>query len=1254
MKLIQMVLASVLAEELNIVKMVSLHRSVAGVVLIFICINITANAKKYVCPIGFSLAFTKFKGDDPICYRRKGPEAFDDKFKDCTGNLFTTKLYNSLNFTATNLVLWTDYKSPYPGGPFVDQSFTDAVGDTPIVKEVKYDQRLGINEELCVVIDPITNLTAARCDENHYRYCFVKPYEKQSRMDKDGCEKEDYWRFYSPKATCLTALTGVGGGTVRANWRQSKDLCAKRGGALLSRGWRFANHHMLSSSTNPTFPLGIVLGDNSTIRYDTSTEEDEIPTSEWYFENKVAGVDTSLGALRDNFWYMVNNSFIFYDVICEKPIRLQPVSLNVYIDDDKLILKTNDSIDVKYIRCLSDSTTYYPKGVKVQYDDGDNAFILKPVDDGYYWCISIDSKNHVVSESNKVLFIRVKQSVLNSYAISIILDEPYKFDNLVTAKRDWEKKLEDYIYYRTRYVSVYGEFELKEGAEEKIKNFKADTERTMGSDAKDLKTINNLKIKRLYLNRKKALVHVQLNRAMMAVGPGRWDDLEVEYMKPVYFCMGFDTVPTKALGTSLDRDCRNYTCIGDFNEGVQWVTTAVEGCTTLAPMTAAVDVRVEAEVYDIIPTVRPRATTTDEPYRKGDSSSEEEYTKMPWWNTTVTPTSTEVTTPDPSEVSTVTTVNPDEIVSTVTVPYTTETISTVVPVLPTTLPPDQLIQQVLDSLESLLSQENSIPITVDDVEDTFDQVDGLLNLEDDLEIPGDFLHLLDQLGARVNLNGSEQASAVRSNIALVLADSTPENPVRGLRIAATDQEVFTQGDFEIISDEVNDTQLASNSSEAVVQLPDSIANSTRRISFVVFRTERAFRSQTYNVNSKVLSINVENLTQFEDGEVIDIHLSPLLEEPGRNQTRTCAYWHFDENGTGGDWSQEGCTFIRSTEPGMLDTCRCDHLTHFAEILAPRAIFSDRNEMALEILTIIGCIMSMFGLLMIGLTAGMFRSWRRDYSNKIWLQLCIAIFFLVTCFLIAVFARFDMYDVPCMLVGVMLHYSVLASFCWMLVAAVLSYRRLVIVFSRDASHKLLRASAFSWGAPCAIVGVLLSVNPHAYAGRFEEKSPSGSFCYPSDLALWLTVYAPIAIMLLANWTLFALIVRSVFASRRIQRHGDTNEAVRCASVSCLLVFLFGLPWIFGLFAFNIVAAYLFTLTATFQGFVLFMFFVLGNKKTRDLWLNKLKIKQTRKVPVTSSTYTHRSTGHRPGMGASLMESNSQKPRSLTSPDNSRFS
>lgn len=391
-----------------------------------------------------------------------------------------------------------------------------------------------------------------------------------------------------------------------------------------------------------------------------------------------------------------------------------------------------------------------------------------------------------------------------------------------------------------------------------------------------------------------------------------------------------------------------------------------------------------------------------------------------------------------------------------------------------------------------------------------------------------------------------------------------------------------------------------------------------------------------------------------------------LEETMRNESRSCAYWEFLEDGSGGFWSQDGCTFVRATSPGMLDTCRCDHLTHFAEVLVPRTVFSERNERVLEVLSAVGCFMSIFGLICVGVTALMFRAWRRDYSNKIWLQLCISIFILSIAFIIVIYAHFEEYNFVCMFTGIILHFSVLSSFCWMLVAAVLSYRRLVTVFTRDASHKLLRASAFAWGLPCAVVGILLSVAPHSYSGRFDEKNPSTAFCYPSGLALWLSVYGPIALMLLVNWTLFALIVRSVFASRRNHpnrvgnRHSsDRHEALRCASVSFFLVFLFGLPWLFGLFAMNIVMAYFFVLLTTFQGFVLFLFFVLGNKKTRDLWLNKLKIKQTKKIPVTSSTYTNNrsTTGNANSRGvnpAQTIEAKVSRPKSLNSSDNSRFS
>ncbi|KAI8435381.1 hypothetical protein MSG28_003699 [Choristoneura fumiferana] len=490
----------------------------------------------------------------------------------------------------------------------------------------------------------------------------------------------------------------------------------------------------------------------------------------------------------------------------------------------------------------------------------------------------------------------------------------------------------------------------------------------------------------------------------------------------------------------------------------------------------------------------------------------------------------------------------------------------------TTIPaktPEEELNQMLEGLDNLLSNESSI-VTVDNVADAFDQLDVLLETEylevpctmlyaldafggradlnpggshldvlldaEELEFPCTMLHALDALGGRADLNGSQAVTTARHNVAVVMADSAPAHPVRGLRIAANDYG-FSDDSFEIFHGDVDTNILSSDNSEAVVNLPQSLSETSRRISFVVFRSNRAFvrhdRNDQYVVNSRVISVNVENFTQMNEGEVIDIHFKPSIHNPVRNMTRACAYWHFTDNGTG-YWSQEGCSFISSAS-GLLDTCRCTHLTHFAEVLVPKAVFSEENEKALKIIS-----------------------------------------------------------------------------------------KLVLIFARDPPRKLLKASAFSWFCPLAIVTILVAVSPESYVKKFEDKVPSAAFCYPSGLSLWLSVYTPIALIVLTNWILFALIIRSVFATSKIQKHGDSSELFRRASVSCLLVFLFGLPWVFGLFAYNIVAAYLFTFTTSYQGFVLFIFFVIVNTKTRDLWLNKLHMKKKKtKAPVSSSLLTNRS-------------------------------
>ncbi|XP_052753681.1 adhesion G-protein coupled receptor G6-like [Galleria mellonella] len=519
----------------------------------------------------------------------------------------------------------------------------------------------------------------------------------------------------------------------------------------------------------------------------------------------------------------------------------------------------------------------------------------------------------------------------------------------------------------------------------------------------------------------------------------------------------------------------------------------------------------------------------------------------------------------------------------------------------TTAPPT--IEDIINDLENLLNNDSDPSIT--DVDQIFDQINDLLSIDEDVVFPTEFLRLLDELGFRIDLNGTETAALVKDNIALMMADVEDSNPVRGLSVAYREEDVFTDDAFKFLSNMKN-INLNSTMNELVVHLPESVLNSPRRISFVVFHNDRAFNNREESiVNSRVISINVYNMTQFDNGEVVNIHMKPLR-IPERDRKRSCGYWALLDDSTG-YWSQEGCTFIRSRNPVILDTCQCDHLTHFAEILIVKPVFSEQNEAILEMISIIGCSLSILGAIIILITFVLFKTWRLKFRNQIWLQLSLALLIMSICFLVVVFVKYDEYSVSCLLTGIILHFSVLTSFCWMLVTAIKAYRDLVIVFTKYIPCQMTLATIFSWGLPIIVIVTYIFKATEPYKGRFEEMTPSGSFCYPSGLDLWFSVYIPIAVILLINVILFFYTIGFVSSSIHNQNITYYEEAHKCARIGIVLVFLFGLPWIFGLFAFNIVAAYMFTVTATFQCFILFIFIICGNKETRDLWLFKLKLK-----------------------------------------------
>jgi hypothetical protein len=389
----------------------------------------------------------------------------------------------------------------------------------------------------------------------------------------------------------------------------------------------------------------------------------------------------------------------------------------------------------------------------------------------------------------------------------------------------------------------------------------------------------------------------------------------------------------------------------------------------------------------------------------------------------------------------------------------------------------------------------------------------------------------------------------------------------------------------------SEEELKSPNMDVAVLLPQSPTAQTSHISLAIFNDDRAFQNPPNKVNSRIVSITMVGAPQIQGEKYVEIRFKPLAE----TGEKKCVFWDFTLSG--GAWSAEGCELVASVA-GVHDVCRCSHLTHFAEIIMPPGTEMDPgHQKVLAIISTLGCSLSLVGVLGIFLTGAAFQQWRAQLGNKILLHLSAAVSLNMLVFLITGTGMLRS-NTACIILGVLLHYSVLASFCWMLVSAGLQFMRLVTVFgSQHIPHLLLKASLFAWGAPLLPVTVLLSVDTKIYAPH------TGGFCYPGGLAFYLALLSPVVMIVTANLTVFGMILQHIFRGSAIRRHMKSwrKLAMRQVATSVLLFFLLGLSWVFGLLAgFSTLWAYLFCITATLQGFVLFLFFLLGDKKTRHYW------------------------------------------------------
>ncbi|XP_068156989.1 adhesion G-protein coupled receptor G2-like [Drosophila tropicalis] len=363
-------------------------------------------------------------------------------------------------------------------------------------------------------------------------------------------------------------------------------------------------------------------------------------------------------------------------------------------------------------------------------------------------------------------------------------------------------------------------------------------------------------------------------------------------------------------------------------------------------------------------------------------------------------------------------------------------------------------------------------------------------------------------------------------------------------------------------------------------------------------------------HSKILSISLPGM----EGLTLPERLPFLLRNENLHQPNAgvispgsgCGYWNYKT------WLSDGVT--TSNQGNMLHdpliVCYAHHLTQFSFLLGA----SQKNVnlgseslhyKILDYITIIGCFLSLIGLLGIFVMASLFRKFRESASTKVLLHLCAA---LTLQMLLFVILNIDEWTQNlsnfngCLFLGALLHYSVLVVFIWMLIIAFLQYQRYVTVLGAQRPQRYILISSFvAWILPFLAVLSLVLVSPSLY--KPHENGSLVTICYPSGKYLLYSVILPIIVITFANGWMVGCIIYSIHgtASLSVKRQRIFQEL----KLFVLLFFLLGLTWIFGIcnyMQFGITFSYLFCLTATLQGFVLFIYFCIINKTNRKLWLS----------------------------------------------------
>jgi hypothetical protein len=392
----------------------------------------------------------------------------------------------------------------------------------------------------------------------------------------------------------------------------------------------------------------------------------------------------------------------------------------------------------------------------------------------------------------------------------------------------------------------------------------------------------------------------------------------------------------------------------------------------------------------------------------------------------------------------------------------------------------------------------------------------------------------------------------------------------------------------------NNLQIAAFVTETQLQQARRLNYPDAKLVIKLFRFDSIFNDGSNPTVSGYLA--GVHITGFEIPFVYDY--IRVLVKPDRKYRadKTCYHYQYGRDGlwynTRGRWKR----YNASLPTGDFSLCKYDRFASFAILIGME------SSLVLSIVTAVGCALSILGNLAVVVTAVVYRSWREKSGTKILLNFVLTN--LVQNVVLSVSSAVDSYQELelCVTVGALLHYSVCSQFTWMAFIGYLQYMRYVRVFYTIETRFLLVASLVAWLLPLIPVVAVLTVD---YSDYQQDE-----FCYLNNEPLYYGVFLPLALTITTNIIIFVIILVNIYKKNDPLVPRDTTAWLNLR-LAIIMFFLLGLYWVFGIsarFLDSIALDYFFCLSASLQGFVVFVYFIIFNKMTKNFWWRQLKISE----------------------------------------------